>query len=37
LARRIINEYHNGKIRVLKSHADKGTTIEISLKIDELS
>ena len=37
LARRIINEYHNGKIRVLKSHADKGTTIEISLKIDERS
>ena len=37
LVRRIINEYHNGKIRVLKSHADKGTTIEISLKIDELS
>lgn len=36
LARRIINEYHNGKIRVLKSSSEKGTTIEISLKINEL-
>ncbi|MFT4669671.1 MAG: two-component system, sporulation sensor kinase D [Flavobacteriaceae bacterium] len=36
LARRIINEYHDGKIRVLKSSAEKGTTIEISLKINAL-
>jgi two-component system, sporulation sensor kinase D len=36
LARRIINEYHNGKIRVLKSSPENGTTIEISLKINEL-
>jgi len=36
LARRIINEYHNGKIRVFKSSPEKGTTIEISLKINEL-
>ncbi len=36
LARRIINEYHDGKIRVLKSSPEKGTTIEISLKINEL-
>jgi K+-sensing histidine kinase KdpD len=35
LARRIINEYHNGKIRVLKSSPNKGTTIEISLSIDK--
>jgi len=35
LARRIINEYHNGKIRVFKSSPEKGTTIEISLKINE--
>jgi K+-sensing histidine kinase KdpD len=35
LARRIINEYHNGRIRVLKSNREKGSTIEISLKKSE--
>jgi len=35
LARRIINEYHDGKIKVLRS-SPEGTTIEISLKINEL-
>jgi signal transduction histidine kinase len=34
LARRIIAEYHNGKIRVLKSNPDTGTTMEISLLIN---
>ena len=33
LARRIIEEYHKGKIKVLKSAPKKGTTMEISLKI----
>lgn len=33
LVRRIIEEYHNGKIRVLKSTIGKGTTMEILLKI----
>ncbi|MFT4698871.1 MAG: two-component system, sporulation sensor kinase D [Flavobacteriaceae bacterium] len=32
LAKRIIEDYHKGKIRVSKSVIDKGTTIEISLK-----
>ena len=32
LARRIINEYHNGRIRVLKSSKNEGTTMEIVLK-----
>lgn len=31
LAKRIINDYHNGKIRVLQSEIDKGTTFQISL------
>ncbi len=31
LAKRIIEDYHNGKIRVLKSEANKGTTFEIKL------
>lgn len=35
LARRIISEYHNGKIKVLKSSPEAGTTIEISLKLNE--
>lgn len=35
LAKRIISEYHNGKIRVLKSSPEIGTTIEISLKINK--
>ncbi len=34
LAKRIIEEYHEGKIRVLKSSAT-GTTMEIALKIEE--
>ncbi|MBV1922880.1 MAG: HAMP domain-containing histidine kinase, partial [Flavobacteriaceae bacterium] len=33
LAKRIIEDYHKGKIKVLKSAIDKGTTIEISLKL----
>jgi len=32
LAKRIIEEYHNGKIRVLKSEVGKGTTFEVKLK-----
>jgi len=32
LAKRIIEEYHNGKIHILKSEKEKGTTFEISLK-----
>lgn len=32
LARRIIQEYHQGKIRVLKSEVGKGTTFEIRLR-----
>ncbi len=32
LAKRIIEKYHNGKIRVLKSVLGEGTTMEISLK-----
>jgi signal transduction histidine kinase len=32
LARRIIEGYHNGKIKVLFSEIDKGTTFEIKLK-----
>ncbi|NQV18045.1 MAG: hypothetical protein HQ534_05830 [Armatimonadetes bacterium] len=31
LAKRIIEEYHNGKIRVLESEINKGTTFEIVL------
>jgi signal transduction histidine kinase len=33
LAKRIIEEYHVGKIRVLKSSPKKGTTFVISLKL----
>jgi signal transduction histidine kinase len=33
LAKRIIEEYHKGKIRVLRSTAYKGTTMEIALKL----
>ncbi|WP_299214569.1 HAMP domain-containing sensor histidine kinase [uncultured Dokdonia sp.] len=33
LARRIIEEYHDGKIGVLKSEIDKGTTMQIQLKL----
>lgn len=32
LAKRIIEEYHNGKIKVLKSEINKGTTMQITLK-----
>ncbi|MBT0606882.1 sensor histidine kinase [Aequorivita echinoideorum] len=32
LAKRIIEEYHNGKIRVLKSSASEGTIMEIAIK-----
>src|SRR5690606_11238806 len=32
LARRIIERYHSGRIRVLKSEINKGTTIEIQLQ-----
>ncbi|WP_091475800.1 sensor histidine kinase [Flavobacterium swingsii] len=32
LTKRIVEEYHNGKIRVLQSEINKGTTIEISFK-----
>jgi signal transduction histidine kinase len=33
LARRIIEEYHDGQVRVLKSEIDHGTTMEIALKL----
>ncbi len=36
LAKRIIEEYHNGKIRVLKSVPNQGTTMEIALKTDTI-
>lgn len=32
LTKRIVEDYHKGKIRVLQSEIDKGTTIQISLK-----
>lgn len=32
LTKRIVEEYHKGKIRVLKSEVGKGTTIQITLK-----
>ena len=32
LSKRIIEEYHKGKIKVLKSEASEGTTLRISLK-----
>lgn len=35
LAKRIIEEYHKGKIHVLKSVPDQGTTMEIVLKYHE--
>lgn len=34
LAKRIIEEYHNGKIKVLKSVLGEGTTMEITLKTE---
>lgn len=33
LAKRIVENYHNGKVKVLKSELGKGTTMQISLKI----
>lgn len=33
LAKRIIEDYHNGKIKVLQSELGKGTTLQIALKI----
>ena len=32
LARRIVEDYHNGKIKVISSEIGKGTTMQISLK-----
>src|SRR5699024_3226131 len=32
LAKRIVEEYHEGRIKVLKSEMGKGTTFEIKLK-----
>ena len=32
LAKRIVEDYHNGKIAVLKSEINKGTTFSILLK-----
>ncbi|SFC86563.1 sensor histidine kinase [Algibacter pectinivorans] len=32
LAKRIIEDFHNGKIKVLQSEKDKGSTLQISLK-----
>ncbi len=32
LSKRIIEDYHSGKIKVLSSEIDKGTTVQISLK-----
>lgn len=34
LAKRIIEDYHDGKIKVVSSEIGKGTTIQISLKIN---
>jgi two-component system, sporulation sensor kinase D len=33
LAKRIIEDYHDGKIKVLQSEIGKGTTMQISLKL----
>lgn len=33
LAKRIIEDYHDGKIKVLESEVGKGTTLQISLKL----
>ena len=33
LAKRIIEDYHKGKIKVLQSEIGKGTTMQISLKL----
>ncbi|MGB3342709.1 MAG: HAMP domain-containing sensor histidine kinase [Aequorivita sp.] len=34
LAKRIVEEYHNGKIRVLKSVPNQGATLEIAFKLE---
>ena len=34
LAKRIVEDYHNGKIKVLHSELGRGTTIQISLKTE---
>ena len=33
LTKRIVEEYHNGKIKVLESEVGKGTTMQVSFKI----
>ena len=33
LAKRIIDKYHNGNIKVLKSDPGKGTTFQVALKL----
>ncbi|GEQ84599.1 two-component sensor histidine kinase [Patiriisocius marinistellae] len=35
LAKRIVEEYHNGKIRVLKSNPKEGTTFLIAIKLSD--
>mgnify|MGYP001628254106 FL=1 len=35
LTRRIIEDYHSGKIKVKSSEVDRGTTFQITLKIEE--
>ena len=32
LTKRIVEEYHNGKVKVLQSEINKGTTIQISFR-----
>jgi signal transduction histidine kinase len=32
LTKRIVEEYHNGKVKVLHSEIDKGTTMQISFR-----
>lgn len=36
LVRRIIEDYHNGKVKVLSSVLGKGSTIQIALKVEDL-
>lgn len=35
LARRIVEEYHNGRIKVLESEINQGTTMQISIRLAE--
>jgi signal transduction histidine kinase len=37
LTKRIVEEYHKGKIKVLHSEINKGTTMQVSFKKSELS